>query len=99
MQDVEGKVAVVTGAASGIGRALVDRFAAAGMHVVLADVEAEALEKAEAEVKAANPDIETLAKVTDVSQRASVGALSQATTDRFGGTHILCNNAGVSGGG
>jgi NAD(P)-dependent dehydrogenase (short-subunit alcohol dehydrogenase family) len=99
MQDVEGKVAVVTGAASGIGRALVDRFAAAGMQVVLADVEAEALAKAEAEVKAANPTVETLAVVTDVSQRASVDALAGATRDRFGGTHVLCNNAGVSGGG
>src|SRR5438128_11189549 len=100
MQDVEGKVAVVTGAASGIGRALVDRFAAAGMHVVLADVEAEALEKAEAEVAAANPGIETLAQVTDVSQRASVDDLARATTERFGSTaHVLCNNAGVSGGG
>src|SRR3954453_8761584 len=99
MQDVEGKVAVVTGAASGIGRALVDRFAAAGMHVVLADVEAEALEKGEAEVAAANPGIDTLARVTDVSDRNSVDALAAATTERFGGTNILCNNAGVSGGG
>jgi NAD(P)-dependent dehydrogenase (short-subunit alcohol dehydrogenase family) len=100
MQDVEGKVAVVTGAASGIGRALVDRFAAAGMKVALADVEVEALEKAEAEVAAANPGIETLAHVTDVSQRASVDGLAAAVTERFGTTaHILCNNAGVSGGG
>jgi NAD(P)-dependent dehydrogenase (short-subunit alcohol dehydrogenase family) len=100
MQDVEGKVAVVTGAASGIGRALIDRFAAAGMRVVLADVEEEALAKAEAEVQAANPGTETLAVVTDVSDRRSVDALAGATTERFGTTaHVLCNNAGVSGGG
>jgi NAD(P)-dependent dehydrogenase (short-subunit alcohol dehydrogenase family) len=96
MQDVEGKVAVVTGAASGIGRAMVDRFAAAGMQVVLADIEAEALEKAEAEVQSTGA--ETLAVVTDVSQRASVDALAAAAVERFGGTHVLCNNAGVSGG-
>ena len=97
MQDVEGKVAVVTGAASGIGRALIDRFAAAGMKVVLADVEVEALEKAEAEV--ATTGAETLAVVTDVSQRASVDALNAAAVERFGAVHVVCNNAGVSGGG
>jgi NAD(P)-dependent dehydrogenase (short-subunit alcohol dehydrogenase family) len=97
MQDVEGKVAVVTGAASGIGRALVDRFAAAGMKVVLADVEVEALEKAEAEVRSTGA--ETLAVVTDVSSRSSVDALAAAVVARFGGTNVLCNNAGVSGGG
>ncbi len=97
MRDVEGKVAVVTGAASGIGRAMIDRFAAAGMRVVLADVEAEALAKAEAEV--ASTGAETLAVVTDVSHRASVDDLAAAVTERFGGTNVLCNNAGVSGGG
>ena len=96
MQDVEGRVAVVTGAASGIGRALVDRFAAAGMKLVLADVEAEALEKAEAEV--ASTGAETMAVVTDVSKRSEVDALAAAVDARFGGTHVLCNNAGVSGG-
>ena len=72
MEQLEGKVAVVTGAASGIGRALIDRFAAAGMKVVLADVEEEALAKAEAEVQSTGA--ETLAVVTDVSDRASVDA-------------------------
>ena len=96
MEQVEGKVAVVTGAASGIGRALADRFAAGGMKVVLADVEAEALEKAEAEVRSTGA--ETLAVVTDVAKRSSVDALAAAVTERFGRTHVLCNNAGVSGG-
>jgi NAD(P)-dependent dehydrogenase (short-subunit alcohol dehydrogenase family) len=94
MQELEGKVAVVTGAASGIGRALIDRFASAGMKVVLADVEEEALVKAEAEVAATGA--ETFARVTDVADRASVLALAAAVTDRFGGTHVLCNNAGVA---
>ncbi len=97
MQDVQGKVAVVTGAASGIGRAMIDRFAAAGMRVVLADVEAEALAKAEAEV--ASTGAETLAVVTDVASRASVDDLAATVADRFGGTNVLCNNAGVSGAG
>ena len=96
MEQLEGKVAVVTGAASGIGRALVDRFAAAGMRVVLADVEEEALAKAEAEVQSTGA--ETLAVVTDVSDRQSVDALRAAVDERFGATHVLCNNAGVSGG-
>ena len=96
MQELQGKVAVVTGGASGIGRALVDRFAAAGMRVVLADVEEEALAKAEAEVQSTGA--ETLAVVTDVSRRESVDALAAAVDERFGATHVLCNNAGVSGG-
>lgn len=96
MEQFEGRVAVVTGAASGIGRALIDRFAAAGMKVVLADVEEEALAKAEAEVQTTGA--ETLAVVTDVADRASVDALNSAAVDRFGAVHVLCNNAGVSGG-
>jgi NAD(P)-dependent dehydrogenase (short-subunit alcohol dehydrogenase family) len=96
MEQLEGRVAVVTGAASGIGRALIDRFAQAGMKVVLADVEEEALAKAEAEVQSTGA--ETLAVVTDVSKRSSVDALADAVDERFGATHVLCNNAGVSGG-
>ena len=96
MEQFEGKVAVVTGAASGIGRALIDRFAAAGMKVVLADVEEEALGKAEAEVQSTGA--ETLAVITDVADRASVDALNAAAVERFGAVHVLCNNAGVSGG-
>lgn len=96
MELLEGKVAVVTGGASGIGRAMVDRFAAAGMKVVLADVEAEALAKAEAEVQSTGA--EALGVVTDVAKRESVDALAEAAVDRFGAVHVLCNNAGVSGG-
>ena len=97
MEDFRGKTAVVTGAASGIGRGLATRFAAEGMRVVMADVEAEALEKAAAELEADGAEVLTV--VTDVSDRASVDALAAATIDRFGPPNVLCNNAGVSGGG
>ncbi len=95
MKDFKGKVAVVTGAASGIGRGLADRFAAEGMRVVLADVEQPALDQAEREMTAAGATV--LAVRTDVSRLADVEALAQKTLDRFGGVHILCNNAGVGG--
>lgn len=94
MKDFKGKVAVVTGGASGIGRAMADRFAAAGMKIVLADVEPAALERAAAEIGATGA--ETLPVRTDVSKAADVEALAQATLDRFGKVHIVCNNAGVA---
>ena len=97
MKDFKGKVAVVTGAASGIGRGLADRFAQEGMRVVLADVEQGALDLAEREMTAAGATV--LAVRTDVSKVADVEALAQKTIERFGGVHILCNNAGVGGGG
>jgi NAD(P)-dependent dehydrogenase (short-subunit alcohol dehydrogenase family) len=94
MKDFTDKIAVVTGAASGIGRGLALRFAAAGMHVVLADVEAGALEEAAAEVAATGR--QALAVRTDASKAADVEALAQATLDRFGAVHVVCNNAGVA---
>lgn len=97
MQTLTGRTAVVTGAASGIGRAMAERFAAEGMQVVMADVEADALEAAAAAVGASGAEV--LAVRTDVADRASVDALAAATTQRFGVPHVLCNNAGVSGGG
>jgi NAD(P)-dependent dehydrogenase (short-subunit alcohol dehydrogenase family) len=95
MNDFKDKVAVVTGAASGIGRGLADRFAAEGMRVVIADVEQAALDAAEREMTAAGATV--LAVRTDVSKLADVEALAQKTLERFGGVHILCNNAGVGG--
>ncbi len=93
MKDFTGKVAVVTGAASGIGRGLAERFAAEGMKVVLADVEQEALAKAKAEMKAQGATV--LAVRTDVSKVGDVEALARKTLDAFGAVHVLCNNAGV----
>jgi len=96
MKDLRGKTAVVTGAASGIGRGLAERFAAEGMNVVLADVEQPALDAAAREMTDAGATV--LAVRTDVSKEADVHALAQKTIERFGSVHIVCNNAGVGGG-
>jgi NAD(P)-dependent dehydrogenase (short-subunit alcohol dehydrogenase family) len=96
MKVFEDRVAVVTGGASGIGRAMADRFAAAGMKIVLADVEEGALLKAEGEVRAQGATV--LGVVTDVSKAEAVENLAKKTLDAFGGVHIVCNNAGVGGG-
>ena len=93
MKEFSGKVAVITGAASGIGRALADRCIGEGMKAVLADVEVEALAKTEAGLKAAGATV--LAVPTDVSQARDVEALAQKTLEAFGAVHLLCNNAGV----
>ncbi|HPG25482.1 MAG: SDR family NAD(P)-dependent oxidoreductase [Spirochaetaceae bacterium] len=90
----EGKVAVVTGAASGIGLGLGEALARAGARVVLADVEAGALARAAKRVEAAGGEV--LAVVTDVGSRDSVGALAERTLERFGRVDLLFNNAGVS---
>jgi NAD(P)-dependent dehydrogenase (short-subunit alcohol dehydrogenase family) len=94
MELQRGDVAVVTGAASGIGRALADAFAARGLRVVLADVEHDRLEEAAAEV--ATSGVETLAVLTDVRHEDQVVALAAAAVERFGGVHVVCNNAGVA---
>lgn len=88
-----GQVAVVTGAASGIGLALAERFASAGLSIVLADVDARALASAAQHVGAKGVD--TLEIVCDVSDEAAVQALATATVERFGAAHVVCNNAGV----
>ncbi|MXY02047.1 MAG: SDR family NAD(P)-dependent oxidoreductase [Acidimicrobiales bacterium] len=97
METMTGRVAVVTGAASGIGKALALGFAGEGANVVLADIEEEPLRAAEAEV--VDHGVEALGVITDVTDADSVGALAQATIDRFGAVHMVCNNAGVGGGG
>ena len=96
MEELSGKVAVVTGAASGIGLAMVQSFVAEGMRVVMADIEAEPLAAAAADL----PDgTEALTVVCDVTDLAQVEALRDAAVERFGAVHVLCNNAGVAGGG
>ncbi len=94
MELAAGKVAVVTGAAGGIGLAMAERFAAAGMHVVLADVDDAGLAAAAAKIGAAG--VETLIVRTDVSSADSVQALADTTFDRFGAADVVCNNAGVT---
>jgi NAD(P)-dependent dehydrogenase (short-subunit alcohol dehydrogenase family) len=91
----QGRVAVVTGAASGIGQGLSERFAAEGMHVVMADVEEPALSKAAAGL--AETGASVLPVVTDVSDRAAVEALRDKALSAFGAVHVMCNNAGVGG--
>jgi NAD(P)-dependent dehydrogenase (short-subunit alcohol dehydrogenase family) len=93
MQTIEGRVAVVTGAASGMGLGMVRAFSAAGMRVVAADVRQEALDAAVAEVQASGGEV--VGVVTDVSRLGDVEALAEATLDAFGAVHVLCNNAGV----
>lgn len=97
MNQLEGKVAVVTGAASGIGRALADAFAAEGMSVVMADVEEDALATAAKEVGELGAAV--LAVPTDVTKGDDVDALAARTVEEFGTFHVVCNNAGVGSGG
>ena len=93
MRDFDDKVAVVTGAAGGIGRAMAERFAAEGMKVVLADIEREVLARTEREMKTSGATV--LAVPTDVSKAGDVQALADNTVAAFGAVHVLCNNAGV----
>jgi NAD(P)-dependent dehydrogenase (short-subunit alcohol dehydrogenase family) len=97
MEHLQGKVAVVTGAASGIGKAVATRAADEGMKVVLADIEENAL-KETADELAAN-GAEVIAAVTDVSDVASVRELRDRAVREFGTVHLVHNNAGVGTGG
>ncbi|WP_280830993.1 SDR family oxidoreductase [Mycolicibacterium frederiksbergense] len=95
MNDLRGKVAVVTGGAGGIGRAMGRRFGQQGMKVVLADVLAEPLDEATRAL--ADDGIEAVGVVTDVTDYSSVEALSKEAVDHFGAVHVVCNNAGTGG--
>src|SRR5215510_11795126 len=94
MKDFKDRVAAVTGAASGIGRGMAERFAAEGMKVVLADVEEKALAAAAEGIKAKGA--KAIAVRTDVSKPAEIDALAKKTLDAFGAVHVVCNNAGVA---
>jgi NAD(P)-dependent dehydrogenase (short-subunit alcohol dehydrogenase family) len=97
MKDFKGKVAVITGAASGIGRALAEKCVSEGVRVVLADVDDEVLSRTEAELKSVGGDV--LAVRTDVSKRADIEELARKTLEHFGQVDLLFNNAGVGAGG
>jgi short-subunit dehydrogenase len=96
MENLNGRVVVITGAASGIGLAMAHRFAAEGMKLVLSDVEGPALEAALAGLPAGT---EVVSMVCDVSKAAQVEALRDFALSEFGSVHLVCNNAGVGGGG
>ncbi len=96
MEEFRDKVAVITGAASGIGRGLAERCAQEGMKVVLADIDETGLAQTERELREAKADV--LAVRTDVSKFNDVDALAQRTLDTFGAVHLLFNNAGVGAG-
>lgn len=94
MQSFEGKTAVITGGASGIGLALAERFGREGCRIMLADIEGGALTQAVERLRALGITAE--GQVTDVADHASVEALEARTRDTFGNIHLLFNNAGVS---
>jgi len=93
VQEFRGKTAVITGGASGIGRAMALTFADAGMNVVLGDVDMKEAGKTASEIEAKG--VQCLTIETDVSSRASVGNLADSAFASMGGVHVLCNNAGV----
>jgi NAD(P)-dependent dehydrogenase (short-subunit alcohol dehydrogenase family) len=96
VKDLDGKVAVITGGAGGIGRAMGERFAREGMKLVLADIQEPALSATVDELRGAGIDV--IGVVTDVSKLESVQALRDATIEHFGEVHVVCNNAGVASG-
>lgn len=95
MREFTGKTAVVTGGASGIGRAIVDELAQLGMRIVIADIEEATLDAEVARLRAGGHDV--VGVVTDVSRFDAMTALADAARDAFGPVHLLCNNAGVEG--
>ena len=94
MKDFKDKVAVITGAASGIGLGLARRAAKEGMKVVVADIEKDALNQTEEELRTSGTDV--ISVLTDVSKSENIENLAQKTIDAFGEIHLLCNNAGVA---
>ena len=97
LEDLAGRVAVVTGAASGIGLALTERFAAEGMKVVMADVEERRLASEASRLEKEGADV--FAVLTDVTDPADVQRLADQTLAQYGAVHVVCNNAGVAPGG
>ncbi len=94
MDELAGKVAVITGAGSGLGRALAHRLGSAGMRLVLADIDSSRLNDVGGELDDAGVQVATL--VTDVSKRSQVEGLADLAYEQFGAVNVLCNNAGVA---
>jgi NAD(P)-dependent dehydrogenase (short-subunit alcohol dehydrogenase family) len=94
MKDFKGKVAVVTGGGSGLGRAMALTFANEGMHIAIAEVDMNAAEKTAEEIRAKG--VKVITARVDVTDRAAMGAFAGRVFAELGGAHILCNNAGVS---
>lgn len=97
MKTFSGRVAVITGAASGLGREIANLAAGLGMRLVLADVDADALEQASSELQAGGAEV--LAMVCDVRKAAHVEELADSAMARFHAVHLVFNNAGVGAGG
>lgn len=97
MKELSGRVAVVTGGASGIGRGMAKAFAAEGMKLVLADIEGEPLAKAVAELTTSGASV--IGALTDVTKPEALEELRDQTLSEYGAAHVLCNNAGVGGSG
>jgi len=97
MEDLAGKVAVVTGGASGIGRGICRRLAAVGLDVAVADIDADGASAVAAELRECG--VRALGVAVDVTDRESVTALADRTFAELGGVHVVCNNAGVIVGG
>ena len=97
MRELVGKTAFVTGGASGIGLALGRAFAQAGMKVMLADIEADALTAAVKGLQHVRPDVRGV--ICDVADPSSVERAAKASYEAFGNVHVVCNNAGVAAGG
>lgn len=96
MRDLEGRVAFVTGAASGIGLGITTALAQAGVKVMMCDIEQDALDKAVDALRQTNADVDGV--IADVSLKDQMQVAADATIERFGKVHILVNNAGVGGG-
>jgi NAD(P)-dependent dehydrogenase (short-subunit alcohol dehydrogenase family) len=97
MRDLEGKVAFITGGANGLGLAMAKSFASAGMKIVLADIEQDALDKAIASFGETNANVHGI--IVDVTDRAAMAAAADEAENVFGPVHVVCNNAGVAAGG
>ena len=93
MNDFQGRVAVITGGASGIGYAMAKRFAGEGMKLAIADIHRPSLDEAAAKLRSTGGTV--IAETVDVSDAGEVEAFAAKVFDEYGAVHLLCNNAGV----